>query len=194
MNHLFDYSEDIKKCLEVLKSGGTILYPTDTIWGIGCDACNEEAVRKVFELKKRSDSKSMLVLVDQEFRISSYIKEVPEIAWELLEVSDKPMTIIYPGAKNLAANLIAEDESVGIRISKDPFNQDLIRKFGKPLVSTSANISGTPAPSHFHEISEDIIQNVDYVVKYRQDDISNDSRASSIIKIGVGGEIKIIRS
>jgi L-threonylcarbamoyladenylate synthase len=193
MNPSFNYKEDIESCLKVLKSGGIILYPTDTIWGIGCDACNTTAVQKVYELKKRSDTKSMLVLVDQDFRISSYVKEIPEVAWELLDVSDKPMTIIYPGAKNLANNLIAEDGTIGIRVSKDPFNQDLIRKFGRPLVSTSANISGTTSPSHFSEISKDIIQNVDFVVKYRQDEISNGSGASSIIKLGVGGEIQIIR-
>jgi L-threonylcarbamoyladenylate synthase len=192
MNRSFNYAEDIKFSLEILKSGGIILYPTDTIWGIGCDACNAAAVQKVFELKKRSDTKSMLVLVDQDFRINSYVNEVPEIAWELLEVSDKPMTIIYPGAKNLASNLIAEDGTIGIRVSKDRFNQDLIRRLGKPLVSTSANISGAQAPTHFYEISEDIIKNVDYVVKYRQEEIS-DGSPSSIIKIGLGGQIKIIR-
>jgi L-threonylcarbamoyladenylate synthase len=149
MNRSFNYAEDIKFSLEILKSGGIILYPTDTIWGIGCDACNAAAVQKVFELKKRSDTKSMLVLVDQDFRINSYVNEVPEIAWELLEVSDKPMTIIYPGAKNLASNLIAEDGTIGIRVSKDRFNQDLIRRLGKPLVSTSAKYFRSSGPDSF---------------------------------------------
>jgi L-threonylcarbamoyladenylate synthase len=165
----------IKKALEVLQNGGVILYPTDTIWGIGCDATNEEAVKRVYDIKKRADSKSMLVLMENVNLLERYMQEVPEIAYSLIEVSDKPMTIIYPAAKNLAPNLLAEDGSVGI-----------------PIVSTSANISGEPSPAIFAEVSEEIKNAVDYVVGYRQDDVTP-ARPSSIIKLGVGGEIKTIR-
>lgn len=183
---------DIIKALEVLKNGGVILYPTDTIWGLGCDATNEKAVSRIFEIKKRADQKSMLILLDNENKIPSYIKEMPEIAWDLIEFSDKPLTIIYPGAKNLAKNLIAEDGSIGIRISKDEFNRKLIERFRKPIVSTSANISGESSPQHFDEISYDIISSVDYIVQWRQNDLTK-SKPSSIIKLGVKGEIEIIR-
>jgi L-threonylcarbamoyladenylate synthase len=184
--------EDIIKSIEVLKNGGVILYPTDTIWGLGCDATNEKAVARIFEIKKRADQKSMLVLLDNENKIPLYIKEMPEIAWDLIELADKPLTLIFPGAKNLAKNLVAEDGTIGIRISKDDFNKKLIERFRKPVVSTSANISGQTAPQNFDEISDDIIQSVDYVVKWRQDDHSKSS-PSSIIKLGVKGEIEIIR-
>jgi L-threonylcarbamoyladenylate synthase len=182
----------IKKALEVLQNGGVILYPTDTIWGIGCDATNEEAVKRVYDIKKRADSKSMLVLMENVNLLERYMQEVPEIAYSLIEVSDKPMTIIYPAAKNLAPNLLAEDGSVGIRITSERFTQQLIQRFRKPIVSTSANISGEPSPAIFAEVSEEIKNAVDYVVGYRQDDVTP-ARPSSIIKLGVGGEIKIIR-
>jgi len=184
--------EEIKKTLEVLTEGGIILYPTDTVWGIGCDATNEEAVQKIYTLKKRADSKSMLVLIDTQARILQYVQEVPEIAWQLLEVAVKPLTIIYPGAKNLAANLIAEDGSVGIRIPNDAFCQSLISRFRKPLVSTSANISGNVAPSTFAEVPDMILRSVDHVVRWRQDD-RQAAAPSSIIKLGPGGLIEIIR-
>ncbi|RKD92515.1 L-threonylcarbamoyladenylate synthase [Mangrovibacterium diazotrophicum] len=184
--------DDVKKALEVLQSGGVILYPTDTIWGIGCDATNEAAVKRVYEIKKRADSKSMLVLMENVNLLERYMQEVPEIAYDLIEVTDKPMTIIYPGAKNLAANLLAEDGSVGIRITTERFTQQLIQRFRKPIVSTSANISGEPSPAFFGEVSEEVKNAVDYVVSYRQDDL-NPAKPSSIIKLGVGGEIKIIR-
>lgn len=183
---------DIIKALEILKSGGVVLYPTDTIWGLGCDATNEKAVARIFEIKKRADQKSMLILLDNENKIPSYIKDMPEIAWDLIELSDKPLTIIYPGAKNLAKNLIAEDGSVGIRISKDEFNKKLIERFRKPIVSTSANISGEPSPQHFDEISKEILAAVDYIVEWRQNDLTK-SVPSSIIKLGTRGEIEIIR-
>jgi L-threonylcarbamoyladenylate synthase len=182
----------IKKALEVLQNGGVILYPTDTIWGIGCDATNEEAVKRVYDIKKRADSKSMLVLMENVNLLERYMQEVPEIAYSLIEVSDKPMTIIYPAAKNLAPNLLAEDGSVGIRITSERFTQQLIQRFRKPIVSTSANISGEPSPAIFAEVSEEIKNAVDYVVGYRQDDVTP-ARPSSIIKLGVGGEIKTIR-
>jgi L-threonylcarbamoyladenylate synthase len=184
--------EDIKLALEVLQNGGVILYPTDTIWGIGCDATNIEAVKRVYELKKRTDSKAMLVLLDNENKLQQYVTDVPEVAWELIDVSDKLLTIIYTGAKNLANNLIAEDGSVGIRIVKDEFCEKLISRFRKPLVSTSANISGQTTPSLFSEISQEIIQKVDYVVKWRQDDRKK-SQASSIIKLDVSGKFEVIR-
>jgi len=183
---------DLIKALEILKEGGVILYPTDTIWGIGCDATNEKAVEKIYRIKQRNDQKSMLVLLDNPNKIPSYINEIPEIAWDLIELSDKPLTIIFSGAKNLAPNIIAQDGSVGIRISNDPFNQNLIQKFRKPIVSTSANISSQTSPLNFAEISKEIIESVDYVVKWRQDDFSN-SQASSIIKLEPNGEIHIIR-
>jgi len=177
---------DIKKALEVLKDGGVILYPTDTIWGLGCDAANEEAVEKIYTIKKRSDQKSMLVLLDNANKIPSYITDMPEIAWDLIDLTEKPLTIIYSGAKNLAKNLVAQDGSIGIRISQDDFNQKLIRKFKKPIVSTSANISGQKAPQNFSEISEEIIMAVDYVVEWKQDDFSR-AEPSSIVKLGSGG-------
>lgn len=183
---------DIKQALEVLQKGGVILYPTDTIWGIGCDATNEAAVKRVYEIKKRADSKSMLVLMENVNLLERYMQEVPEIAYSLIEVTDKPMTIIYPAAKNLAPNLLAEDGSVGIRITTERFTQTLIQRFRRPIVSTSANISGEASPAIFAEVSEEIKKAVDYVVGYRQDDVAP-ARPSSIIKLGVGGEIKIIR-
>ena len=183
---------DINKALEVLKAGGVILYPTDTIWGIGCDATNAEAVKRVYEIKNREDSKAMLVLMENPNRLNSYVDEVPEIAWDLIDANDKPMTLIYPGAKNLAPNLINSDGTIGIRISNEEFTQNLIQRFKRPIVSTSANISGDPSPANFLEINEELKELVDYVVEYRQDDMEKAS-ASSIIKIGVGGEIQILR-
>lgn len=184
--------EDIKKAFEVLVSGGLILYPTDTIWGIGCDATNEEAVHRVYELKRRIDSKALITLLDNPIKLDYYIDEVPSIAWDLIELSEKPLTIIYDGARNVAPNLMAEDGSLAIRITKEKFSQELCKRFRKALVSTSANISGEPAPANFDDISEEIKQGVDYIVKYRQDDTSK-SKASSIIKLGKTGEVKIIR-
>lgn len=183
---------DIEESLKVLNAGGIILYPTDTIWGLGCDATNESAVKRIFEIKKRSDQKSLLVLLDNPGKIPSYVNEVPEVAWDLIELSEKPITIIYSDAKNLAKNLIAEDGSIGIRIANDDFCQKLIQRFKKPIVSTSANISGEVAPVNFSEISDEIINAVDYVVKWRQDDY-NKAQASSIIQLKPNGVVQIIR-
>ena len=183
---------DIKQALEVLQSGGVILYPTDTIWGIGCDATNEKAVQRIYQLKKREDSKSMLVLMENMNFLNRYVKEVPEIAYDLIEMTEKPMTIIYPGAKNLAKNLIAQDGSIGIRISSEEFTRQLIQRFKKPIVSTSANMSGEPSPAFFDEISPEIIEAIDYVVEYRQDD-HTPREPSSIIKLGVGGVFQVLR-
>ena len=184
--------EDIKAALDVLQKGGVILYPTDTIWGIGCDACNEEAVKKVYAIKNRIDSKSMLVLMENAALIERYVTEIPDIAYDLIELTDKPLTIIFDGARSLAKNLIAEDGSIGIRITTEKFSSELIRRFKRPIVSTSANISGKPSPSCFGEIEPEIIDAVDYVVKYRQDDLQK-SVPSGIIKLGRSGEVKIIR-
>jgi L-threonylcarbamoyladenylate synthase len=186
------FVNDLVKAVEVLRAGGIILYPTDTIWGIGCDATNAMAVKRIYEIKQREDTKSMLVLMENPNLLNSYITEVPEIAWELIEVADSPLTIIYPGAKNLAANLLANDGSVGIRITNETFTQQLIQRFRKPVVSTSANISGQRSPQNFAEISDEIKKAVDFIVEYRQDDISK-SNPSSIIKLGVAGQIEIIR-
>lgn len=184
--------DDIKKALEILKNGGVILYPTDTIWGIGCDATNVEAVQRIYKIKKREDSKSMLVLMENPALLDRYVDDVPEVAWDLVEISTTPLTVIYPGAKNLAKNLIAEDGSIGIRFTKETFTSQLLQRFRRPLVSTSANISGEKSPAFFDEISEEIKNSVDYIVQYRQDD-RMPSQPSSIIKLGPGGRIDIIR-
>jgi L-threonylcarbamoyladenylate synthase len=184
--------DDIKKSLEVLKSGGVILYPTDTIWGIGCDATNIEAVQRIYKIKKREDSKSMLVLMENPALLERYVDDVPEIAWDLVEISTTPLTVIYSNAKNLATNLIALDGSVGIRFTKETFTSQLLQRFRKPLVSTSANISGEKSPAFFNEISEEIKSQVDYIVEYRQDDVTP-AIPSSIIKLSSGGRIEIIR-
>jgi len=184
--------EEIKKACEVLQAGGIILYPTDTVWGIGCDATNEEAVKKIYELKRRVDNKAMLVLTDNSAKLNIYVSRVPEIAWDLIDVADRPLTIIYPKAKNLATNLLAEDGSVGIRITSEPFSRSLCERFRKPLVSTSANISGQTSPANFQEISEEIKAGVDYIVNYRQDEKIK-SNPSGIIKLGDGGVVQVIR-
>lgn len=192
MNNSSDFSSDLNKAIEVLKSGGVILCPTDTVWGISCDATNAKAVEKLFEIKNRPQNMAMIVLVATDVTIQQYVKEVPEIAWELLEVADKPLTIVYPGAKNLAQNLIAADGSIAIRVCKDDFCNALISRYRKPLVSTSANYSGEPTPLFFHEISEELIETVDYVITYNQENTTK-SQPSSVIKLGLGGEIEIIR-
>lgn len=183
---------EVKKSLAVLKNGGVILYPTDTVWGLGCDATNPEAVRKIYEIKKRADSKTMILLVDLEARLSTYVKEIPEQAWPLIEFTDKPLTIVYDGARNLPPELIAEDGSIAIRVTNDEFCKNLIGVLRKPLVSTSANISGSPTPAIYQEVSEEIRSSVDYVVNWRKDDRQRHA-PSSIIKLQKGGLIQIIR-
>ena len=175
-----------------MAAGGLILYPTDTIWGIGCDATNEEAVRKVYALKRRSDHKAMLLLMDSSAKLNYYVQEVPDVAWDLIELADSPLTVIYSGARNVAPNLLAEDGSVGIRITQEEFSHKLCERFRKPLVSTSANVSGEPSPANFSEISATIKAGVDYIVRYRQDDLSK-AAPSHIITLGAGGLVKIIR-
>lgn len=184
--------EEIKKACETLNNGGIILYPTDTIWGIGCDATNEDAVKRVYELKQRSDTKAMLVLIDSSAKLNYYVNEVPDIAYDLIELSDKPLTLIYSGARNLASNLIASDGSIGIRITNEAFSRELCRRFRKPLVSTSANISGSPSPTLFSEINPLIIRSVDYVVNYRRGETQK-VKPSGIIRVEKGGIVTIIR-
>ena len=184
--------EDITTCIEVLERCGLILYPTDTIWGIGCDATNTEAVKKVYRLKHRADNKALIVLLDSAEHLDHYVVDVPEMARELIDVAVKPLTIIYDGAYNLAPNLLGDNESVGIRISHEKFSQELCARFGKPVVSTSANVSGEPAAATFAQINPAIVQGVDYVVKYRQDDTAPHS-ASNIIMLSSDGTFKILR-
>lgn len=183
--------EEVRKADEILRKGGIILYPTDTIWGIGCDATNEEAVKRIYEIKQRADSKSMLVLLDDAGKIASYA-DVPDIALDLIEAADKPVTIIYPGAQRLAPSLIGADQTIGIRITNEEFSKSLIYRFRKPVVSTSANISGQPSPHFFGEISDEIKAAVDHIVDFRQNE-TKDCAPSSIIKLGMGGEVEIIR-
>lgn len=185
--------EEIKNIVEVLRNGGIILYPTDTIWGIGCDATNTEAVKRVYEIKKRVDSKALIVLAQSFGSLERYVDEVPSLAYDLVEFSEKPITIIYENACGLAENILGENKSAGIRIPKDPFLENLLRQFRKPIVSTSANISGEVAPSIFSEIKKEIIDSADYVVNHRRTD--NTRRpASSVVLLRANGEIKVIRS
>ena len=185
---------DLQAALKVLREGGVILYPTDTVWGIGCDATNAEAVARVYAIKKRVDSKAMLVLLDGAGKLQGYMDKVPDTAWMLLEASEgqKPMTIIYPRAKNLAANLLAEDGSVGIRITSESFSKALCEQLRRPIVSTSANFSGEPTAKIFQDINPELIDSVDYICQYRREDCTS-SRPSSIIKIDEKERITIIR-
>jgi len=184
--------DDLKKACEILRQGGVILYPTDTVWGIGCDATNQNAVKRIYEIKQRTDSKSMLTLLDSPDRLHLYVDDLPDIALELIECADKPLTVIYSGAKNLAPNLIASDGTIGIRITKEAFSQELCRRFGKPVVSTSANFSGEPPPSNFSEINPEIFRLIDYAVHYRSEEMQK-SKPSSIIRLEKNGIIKKIR-
>jgi L-threonylcarbamoyladenylate synthase len=183
--------EEINKCIEVLNSGGIILYPTDTVWGLGCDATNEVAVEKIFKLKQRAEAKSLIVLVCNDAMLNKHVKEVPELAWDIIDLAQKPTTLIYPLAKGIADNAIAEDNSIAIRMIKNDFCNKLIYKFRKPIVSTSANISNTITPITFNEISDEIINGVDYVVNSQFD--SGNGTPSSLLKLGISGEIKVLR-
>jgi L-threonylcarbamoyladenylate synthase len=187
-----NFAEDLRQAVNVLIKGGVILYPTDTIWGLGCDATNKDAVEKIFRIKKRRESKSLIILVNGFTMLERYVKNIPDAAYEILDVSDKPMTIIYPEGKNLAPGVCGEDGSVGVRICSDDFCNELITRFRKPVISTSANYTEVPPPSDFSEIEDDLIRSVDYVVKYRQTD-SNKNTPSSVIKVDDNGVIKIIR-
>lgn len=186
------FEEDIRLALDCLKRGGIILYPTDTVWGIGCDATDADAVKKIYDLKRRAESKSMLVLVDSDGTLERTVDDIPEVAWQLIDAAVDPLTIIYDHPKGVARNLLADDGSLGIRITKERFSNELCRRLRRPLVSTSANISGEKAPGVFSRISEEIKEGVDYVVSYRQDEASAPS-PSNIIKVSSGGLIKVIR-
>jgi L-threonylcarbamoyladenylate synthase len=188
----FEFEADIRNCVKILRNGGVILYPTDTIWGLGCDATNQSAVEKIFRIKERHESKSLIILVNSNMMLERYIREIPTAASQIIEVSDKPLTIIYPGCKNVAPAVIAEDGSAGIRITEDEFCSELITRFRKPVVSTSANKSGSPTPAIFSEITGEIISSADYVVKFRQHDLEK-RQASPVIKVELNGIIKIIR-
>lgn len=192
MNNVQDMKEQVDKAVEVLRRGGLILYPTDTVWGIGCDATNSEAVAKVYALKRSHDKKGMLVLVDSADRAVRYVNKAPEVAWQLFELADKPLTLILPGASGVAENLIPDEGTIGIRIPQHDFCHAMLRRFGKAVVSTSANISGEPTPMNFNDISKEIKDGVDFVVD-RAYEKGATGKASSIIMLGVGGEIKIIR-
>ena len=187
-----EIAEDIRTAVQTLRQGGLILYPTDTIWGIGCDAANEEAVRRIFQLKRREDSKAMICLVDSANRMQRYLRQVPDVAWDLVEYADKPLTLILDGAVNLAPSLIAEDGSIGLRVTRENISHELCYRFERAIVSTSANISGEPSPACFDEISEEIKQGVDYIMRSRQNDLSK-SKPSQIIKLGYDGRVQIIR-
>ncbi len=189
---MFPYNDDIQACIKVLQEGGLILYPTDTVWGIGCDATNEKAVNRIFELKKRSDTKAMIVLVENENAILNYVQVDGLQIFDYIKGIHKPTTVIYPHAKNLANNLLAEDGSIAVRICKDKFCQELIKQFGKPIVSTSANVSTYPTPLCFSDISLEIMEGVNYVTKHRQDEMEM-QQPSAIVKWDATGELIIIR-
>jgi len=186
------FRQAIDQALQVLNKGGVILYPTDTVWGLGCDATNSAAVRRIYEIKRRADSKAMLSLTDAVGRVDFYFDRVPEIAWDLWEVADKPLTLILPRARNVAPELIADDGTMGMRITHEEVSQTLCARLRRPLVSTSANISGEPTAHCFAEISEEIKQAVDYIVPLRQNETENPA-PSGIIKVGDGGLITVIR-
>lgn len=186
------YEQDLKECLNILRDGGNIIYPTDTIWGIGCDATNSTAVKKIFEIKSREENKSLLILVNGFGMLERYVQEVPATASELASVSESPLTIIYPMGKNLAEGVCAEDGSVGIRICNEEFCNELISRFRKPLVSTSANFSGMPSPGNFSEIDKDLISKADYTVNYRRTDRTK-AKPSPVIRVETDGTFQIIR-
>jgi len=184
--------EEVAKALKVVQEGGIILYPTDTIWGIGCDASNTQAVKKIYALKQRDDSKSMIILLDNENKLLSYVREVPDIAYDLIEFAENPLTLVLSGAKNISPALINTDGSIGIRIVKHLFCGQLIQRLRKPLVSSSANISGKPFPKYFTDIGEEIIAGVDYVVDLEQHDMQV-KKQSTIMKLEADGRFNFIR-
>ena len=184
-------NEEIHKAYEVIKEGGIILYPTDTVWGIGCDATNPEAVAKIYKLKQRAETQSMIVLMNGEKMMYNVFKDIPEVAWQILDLSEKPTTIILDKPRNVAPNIIAPDNTLGIRIVKEPFCFKLMEKMRKPLVSTSANISGQPTPKSFKEISPEIVNGVDYVVNLHHEKIAG--KPSTIIKLTNDSQVKVIR-
>lgn len=184
--------DEVGKALKIVQEGGIILYPTDTIWGIGCDATNTEAVKKIFKLKQRDEAKSMIILLDTENKLESYVREVPSIAYDLIEYAENPLTLVMPGAKNISPALISEDSSVGIRVAKHDFCQQLIQRLRKPLVSTSANVSGKPSPQNFGQIDQEIIDGVDYVVDLEQHSFEL-KKPSTIMRLQPDGRFEFIR-
>ena len=186
------YDKDIKAAVEVMRQGGVILYPTDTVWGIGCDATNPEAVEKVFKIKHRQDSKALICLVDSEARLQRYVRNVPNVAWDIIELATKPVTLILDEAVNLANNLVAEDGSVAMRVTREPFSNQLCYRFQKPIVSTSANISGEPAAANFKDIAPELLEAVDYVCTSRRQE-KKPHTPSSIIRLKQDGEVEVIR-
>ena len=186
-----DINSEVHKAFEVIQNGGIILYPTDTVWGIGCDATNAEAVKKIYALKQREESKSMIVLLNGEKMMYNVFKDIPETAWQILDLSEKPTTLILDNPRNVAANIIAEDKTLGVRMVKEPFCFKLMERMKKPLVSTSANISGNFTPKSFKEISPEIIKGVDYVVNLHHEKICD--KPSTIIKLSLDNQVKIIR-
>jgi L-threonylcarbamoyladenylate synthase len=186
-----DINQEILNTFEVIQQGGIILYPTDTVWGIGCDATNPEAVAKIYQLKKRAETQSMIVLMNGEKMMYNVFKDIPEVAWQIIDLSEKPTTLILDKPRNVATNLIASDNTLGIRIVKEPFCFKLMEKMKKPLVSTSANISGQPTPITFAAINPEIIKGVDYVVNLHRDKIAG--KPSTIIKLTSDSQVKVIR-
>ena len=186
-----DLLAEVNQCYDILTKGGLILYPTDTVWGIGCDATNAAAVEKIYALKQRSNSKTMICLVANDFMLEQHVEKVPELAYDIIDLATKPTTIVYDSPKGVAANLIANDNTLAIRVANDQFCQYLIKKFKKPIVSTSANIAGQPTPNSFKEISNEILKGVDYIVNLYRDKIN--STPSSIIMLGNDGTVKVIR-
>lgn len=186
-----DINTEVHNAYEVIKNGGIILYPTDTVWGIGCDATNEEAVKKIYDLKQRDDSKSMIVLMNGEKMMYNVFHQIPDVAWEILDLSEKPTTLILDNPRNVAANIIAEDKTLGVRLVKEPFCFKLMERMKRPLVSTSANVSGNVTPKTFKEISPEIIKGVDYVVNLHRDKVCKNP--STIIKLSLDNQVKIIR-
>jgi len=185
-------NNEVAAALKIVQQGGIILYPTDTIWGIGCDATNTEAVQKIYRLKQRDEAKSMIILLDNDNKLQSYISDVPELAYDLIEFAENPLTLVMPGAKNISPSLIAADGSVGVRISDHPFCQQLIQRLRKPLVSTSANISGKPSPQYFSQIDQEIIDGVDYVVDIDQHSMEI-KNPSTIMRLSPNGSFEFIR-
>ena len=184
-------NEEVHKAFEIIKEGGIILYPTDTVWGIGCDATNPEAIAKIYKLKQREETKSMIVLVNGERMIYNVFKEIPEVAWQIIDLSEKPTTLILDQPRNVAKNIIAADNTLAVRLVKEPFCYKLLERMKKPLVSTSANISGVPTPKSFKEISPEIIKGVDYVVNLHREKICD--KPSTIIKLTNDSQVTIIR-
>src|SRR5690554_3299243 len=190
-NNMSNLNKEVHNAFEVIKNGGIILYPTDTVWGLGCDATNSEAIKKIFALKKRNETKSMITLVNGDRMLYQVFNEIPELAFQIWDLSDKPTTLILDKPRNIANEIIAEDNSVGVRIVKEPFCYNQMERLKKPLVSTSANISGAPTPSSFSEIDPEIIKGVDYVVNLHQD--KKMDKPSTIIKLTLDSRVTIVR-